>query len=147
MSCSSQLLHLQQLDLDLDDKSTAPTPLLQTLQLPTKIYSLSYAPTTKTLIVSMANRKIYVYDIDDLSKPDPVPKQQRESALKFMTRSVAVMADGQGESRMPFGLFRSIRSRERGTCCMLTEWSFVFGGHVDRLGIRLDRRQDRGRVL
>jgi cell cycle arrest protein BUB3 len=40
----------------------------------------------------MSNRKIHVYDV---RKMDEI-SQQRESALKFMTRSIAVMADGQG---------------------------------------------------
>jgi cell cycle arrest protein BUB3 len=85
---------------------SAPTPLKESLTLPTKIYSLAYAPTTRTLIVSMANRKVFVYNLDinelksNLSSGQGglgKPQQERESALKFMTRSVAVMADGQGE--------------------------------------------------
>lgn len=84
---------------------SAPTPLKESLTLPTKIYSLAYAPTTRTLIVSMANRKVFVYNLDvnelksNLSSGQGglgKPQQERESALKFMTRSVAVMADGQG---------------------------------------------------
>jgi hypothetical protein len=55
----------------------------------------------------MANRKVFVYNLDvnelksNLSSGQGglgKPQQERESALKFMTRSVAVMADGQGES-------------------------------------------------
>jgi cell cycle arrest protein BUB3 len=89
---------------------SAPTPLKESLTLPTKIYSLAYAPTTRTLIVSMANRKVFVYNLDinelksNLSSGQGglgKPQQERESALKFMTRSVAVMADGQGESYSP----------------------------------------------
>jgi hypothetical protein len=54
----------------------------------------------------MANRKVFVYNLDinelksNLSSGQGglgKPQQERESALKFMTRSVAVMADGQGE--------------------------------------------------
>ncbi|KAJ9111131.1 hypothetical protein QFC19_001330 [Naganishia cerealis] len=44
-------------------------------------------------VVSMAHRNVHVYDVRKLEEP----KQKRESALKFMTRSVACMADGKGE--------------------------------------------------
>lgn len=42
----------------------------------------------------MAHRNVHVYDVRKLEEP----KQKRESALKFMTRSVACMADGKGTS-------------------------------------------------
>lgn len=41
----------------------------------------------------MAHRNVHVYDVRKLEEP----KQKRESALKFMTRSVACMADGKGK--------------------------------------------------
>lgn len=71
--------------------------IIKTLELGNKIFSLGYAPATHTLLVSMSNRKINVYDAQTLTAPgETVPTQQRESALKFMTRSIAVMADGKG---------------------------------------------------
>lgn len=46
----------------------------------------------------MAHRHVYVYDVAKLAAAtDKIPaSQERESALKFMTRSIATMADGKG---------------------------------------------------
>lgn len=46
-----------------------------------------------TLVVAMASRMFHIYDIRKMD----APAQQRESSLKFMTRSLACMVDGQGE--------------------------------------------------
>jgi cell cycle arrest protein BUB3 len=45
------------------------------------------------LVVSMASRLFNIYDIRQME----APIQERESSLKFMTRSLACMVDGQGE--------------------------------------------------
>jgi cell cycle arrest protein BUB3 len=49
----------------------------------------------------MAHRHVHVYSLPDLTSAAEgqalKPAQERESALKFMTRSVACMADGQGK--------------------------------------------------
>lgn len=53
----------------------------------------------------MAHRRVSVFDLAQLAKStlqddkngELAPKSARESALKFMTRSVACMADGKGE--------------------------------------------------
>jgi cell cycle arrest protein BUB3 len=45
-----------------------------------------------TLVVAMASRLFNIYDIRKME----APVQQRESSLKFMTRSLACMMDGQG---------------------------------------------------
>jgi cell cycle arrest protein BUB3 len=45
------------------------------------------------LVVAMASRLFFIYDIRNME----APIQERESSLKFMTRSLACMADGQGE--------------------------------------------------
>lgn len=45
-----------------------------------------------TLVVAMASRLFNIYDIRKMD----TPTQQRESSLKFMTRSIACMSDGQG---------------------------------------------------
>jgi cell cycle arrest protein BUB3 len=49
--------------------------------------------TRNTLVVAMASRIFHIYDIRKMDSP----AQQRESSLKFMTRSLACMVDGQGE--------------------------------------------------
>ena len=45
-----------------------------------------------TMITNTTHSKVNVYDVKDLEKPI----QERESALKFMTRSIGMMADGRG---------------------------------------------------
>jgi len=60
--------------------------------LPSKVYAASFAPTSSSLLISMAHRNVHVYDVRKMQEPT----QKRESALKFMTRSVACMADGKG---------------------------------------------------
>lgn len=67
--------------------------------LPSKALHLSYAPSTQKLLVSMAQRFVWVYDLRDLSvgtQAREVSKSERESALKLLTGSVACMADGKG---------------------------------------------------
>lgn len=71
----------------------AANALVATHQLPSKVYCASFAPASSSLVVSMAHRNVHVYDVRRLDEP----KQKRESALKFMTRSVACMADGKGK--------------------------------------------------
>ncbi|KAI0765911.1 WD40 repeat-like protein [Trametes elegans] len=44
------------------------------------------------LVVAMASRKYHIYDIRKMDEP----AQIRESSLKFMTRALACMPDGQG---------------------------------------------------
>lgn len=51
----------------------------------------------------MAHRNVHVYDVRRLDEP----KQKRESALKFMTRSVACMADGKGTSGITVHMTRN----------------------------------------
>lgn len=70
-----------------------------TQTLPAKPHHLSYAPTTQTLLVSMAKRHVWVYKLPDLASASPgadVARSERESALKLLTGSVACMADGKG---------------------------------------------------
>jgi cell cycle arrest protein BUB3 len=45
-----------------------------------------------TIVVAMAARKFHIYDIRQMEKP----KQERESSLRFMTRAVACMPNGEG---------------------------------------------------
>ncbi|ORY34717.1 WD40-repeat-containing domain protein [Naematelia encephala] len=79
---------------------SAEIPLRSTQTLPSRVYNLSLAASTSTLLVSMAHRHVYVYKLPELAavqEGQPLrPSQERESALKFMTRSVACMIDGKG---------------------------------------------------
>ncbi|EEB88033.1 hypothetical protein MPER_14369, partial [Moniliophthora perniciosa FA553] len=44
-----------------------------------------------TLVVAMASRLFNIYDVRKMD----MPAQQRESSLKYMTRSVACMVTGE----------------------------------------------------
>nr|GAT53707.1 predicted protein [Mycena chlorophos] len=57
---------------------------------PERVYAIDM--TNHNIVVAMASRLFNVYDIRNMAKPS----QQRESSLKYMTRSLACMADGQG---------------------------------------------------
>jgi len=81
-----------------------------TIPLPSKPFSLSVTPSK--LVVAMANRAIYIYDLGSLkllagqaapsdeSRNENIveiePWQQRESSLKFMTRAVSCMPNDEG---------------------------------------------------
>jgi len=58
---------------------------------PERIYAIDSV--NHTLVVGMASRLFHIYDI---RKMDTVA-QERESSLKYMTRSLACMPDGQGQ--------------------------------------------------
>ncbi|KAG0140609.1 hypothetical protein CROQUDRAFT_664948 [Cronartium quercuum f. sp. fusiforme G11] len=80
--------------------------------LPSKVYSLDTS--ADKLVVAMGNRRIWVWDLRKLSEAvekvnefsqngiigepvmPPPPLQERESSLKFMTRSIRCMPNGQG---------------------------------------------------
>ncbi|KAJ5097960.1 Mitotic checkpoint protein BUB3.2 [Penicillium argentinense] len=78
------------------------------IPLPSKPFSLSITPTK--LVVAMASRSFYIYDLKSLAlltaqadgastdgnKVEIEPWQRRESSLKFMTRCVACMPDDAG---------------------------------------------------
>ncbi|KAF9031299.1 WD40-repeat-containing domain protein [Panaeolus papilionaceus] len=57
---------------------------------PERIYAIDHV--NNTLVVAMASRLFHIYDIRKMD----APAQQRESSLKYMTRSLACMPDGQG---------------------------------------------------
>ncbi|KAG2008923.1 WD40 repeat-containing protein [Coprinopsis cinerea AmutBmut pab1-1] len=57
---------------------------------PERIYAMDIVNTN--LVVAMASRLFHIYDVRNMSKP----MQERESSLKYMTRSLACMLDGQG---------------------------------------------------
>lgn len=65
---------------------------VSTHALPERVYNMDLVH--HTLVVAMASRLFHIYDVRNMSEP----AQTRESSLKFMTRSLACMADGQGAS-------------------------------------------------
>ncbi|KAF2428317.1 nuclear pore complex subunit [Tothia fuscella] len=78
---------------------------VSTIQLPHKAYSISLSPSK--LVVAMANRAVYIYDIKTLkdatyrsqtpqSTINVEPWQQRESSMKFQIRAVACMPNDSG---------------------------------------------------
>nr|KAJ3420440.1 hypothetical protein HK105_005663 [Polyrhizophydium stewartii] len=71
-----------------DDRT--PSVHIGTFAQPERVYSMS--TTQNKLVVAMAARAIYVYDLRNLSEPE----QRRESSLKFMTRKVACIPSGEG---------------------------------------------------
>ncbi|KAM6503085.1 WD40-repeat-containing domain protein [Amanita muscaria] len=66
------------------------TPPQSTLSAPERIYQLDIV--NNTLVVAMASRLFHIYDIRNMEKP----AQERESSLKYMTRSLACMPSGEG---------------------------------------------------
>jgi cell cycle arrest protein BUB3 len=77
------------------------------LSLPSKVFAVSITPTK--LVVGMASRAFYIYEISTLAKaaaeavvqssPSMIevdPYQRREGSLKFMTRAVATMPTDSG---------------------------------------------------
>ncbi|KAH7929920.1 WD40 repeat-like protein [Leucogyrophana mollusca] len=68
----------------------ASTAEQSTHTLPERVYHTDLV--NNTLVVAMASRLFHIYDVRKMD----MPAQQRESSLKYMTRSLACMADGQG---------------------------------------------------
>jgi cell cycle arrest protein BUB3 len=61
-----------------------------TVDLPERVYSMDVNETK--LVVALAERMIYIYDLRNFSEP----LQKRESALKYQTRIVKCTLDGEG---------------------------------------------------
>lgn len=70
-----------------DPRASAET---STHDMPYKVFAMSN--TGHTLVVAMAARSVYLYDLRNMAEP----WQRRESSLKFMTRTVKCMPNGQG---------------------------------------------------
>ncbi|KAG6854543.1 hypothetical protein C0991_005455 [Blastosporella zonata] len=70
--------------------SRANSPQHSSHDTPERVYQLDLV--NNTLVVAMASRLFNIYDVRKMDSPI----QQRESSLKFMTRSLACMPDGQG---------------------------------------------------
>ncbi|KAG5519249.1 hypothetical protein PMAC_002337 [Pneumocystis sp. 'macacae'] len=63
---------------------------LSVYKLPQKVFSMDSI--NYKLVIAMANRIVYIYDLRNMNEP----MQQRESSLKFMTRVVKCIPNGQG---------------------------------------------------
>ncbi|ODQ64827.1 WD40 repeat-like protein [Nadsonia fulvescens var. elongata DSM 6958] len=62
----------------------------QRISLPGKVFSMDIAK--NYIVVGMSNRQVSIYDVRQLSRA----LQERESSLKYMTRAISCMPDGQG---------------------------------------------------
>lgn len=60
--------------------------------LPERVYNMDLVNSSGSLVVALAGRTVEVYDVRKMGEA----KQKRESSLKFMTKSLAAMPDGQG---------------------------------------------------
>ena len=70
----------------------ASNPQQSSHDLPERVYNMDLV--NHILVVAMASRLFHIYDIRKMDSP----AQIRESMLKFMTRALACMPDGQGIS-------------------------------------------------
>lgn len=70
----------------------APTAQVASHATPERVYALDHV--NNTLVVALASRLFHIYDVRKMD----TPAQQRESSLKYMTRSLACMPDGEGAS-------------------------------------------------
>ncbi|KAH9937962.1 WD40 repeat-like protein [Amylocystis lapponica] len=68
----------------------AASPQQSSHDLPERVYNMDLV--NHNLVVAMASRLFHIYDIRKMD----APAQTRESSLKFMTRALACMTDGQG---------------------------------------------------
>jgi cell cycle arrest protein BUB3 len=95
----SPLSHLQPPSPD----STSTPPGGRTILLPAK--PLALTSTADRLVVAMAERLVYVFDLGRLAAGKgegwAEPEQKRESALKGVTRDVEGMSDGLGARAWP----------------------------------------------
>ncbi|KAG5645741.1 hypothetical protein DXG03_005437 [Asterophora parasitica] len=90
-SCDSNVLITGSWDRTLrfwDSRATSPQQ--SSYETPERVYQLDLV--NNTLVVALASRLFHIYDIRKMD----TPAQQRESSLKYMTRSLACMPDGQG---------------------------------------------------
>ncbi|TDL25339.1 WD40 repeat-like protein [Rickenella mellea] len=65
-------------------------PHQSTHNLPERVYNMDI--TGNTLVVALASRLFHIYDVRKMDSPP----MERESSLKYLTRGLACMIDGQG---------------------------------------------------
>ncbi|PVG01361.1 WD40 repeat-like protein [Serendipita vermifera] len=68
----------------------SPRPLVGSYNQPERVYHMDIVG--NTLVAAMGGRKINIYDVRKMDKPS----QERESSLRFMTRALACMPNGEG---------------------------------------------------
>ncbi|THV00732.1 WD40 repeat-like protein [Dendrothele bispora CBS 962.96] len=68
----------------------AQTPEQASYETPERVYQMDLV--NNNLVVAMASRLFNIYDVRKMD----TPAQQRDSSLKYMTRSLACMATGEG---------------------------------------------------
>ncbi|KAH9059185.1 WD40 repeat-like protein [Lactarius vividus] len=68
----------------------APTAQQSSHQLPERVYFMDTVG--HRLVLALASRLFHIFDLRKMDTPE----QTRESSLKFLTRALACMADGQG---------------------------------------------------
>eukprot|EP00898_Chlorokybus_atmophyticus_P000287 jgi/Chlat1/1259/Chrsp115S00762 len=73
-----------------DPRSPADRALIGTVALPDRVYTISRS--AERLVVGTAGRHVLIYDLRNMS----VPEQQRESSLKYQTRSIRCYPDNTG---------------------------------------------------
>lgn len=71
-----------------------PGRATSTAQLPDKVYSLGLSD--NRIVVGMAGRHVYVYDMRTMGAVDSKPEQVRQSSLKYQTRCIRCFPDGRG---------------------------------------------------
>src|SRR5258705_5156998 len=69
----------------------APSTQQSSHEVPERVYFMVLS--NNMLVVAMASRLFHIFDIRKMDAPE----QTRESSLKFMTRALACMSDGQGK--------------------------------------------------
>ena len=73
-----------------DVRNPSATKLIDTHHLPEKVFTMDIQQ--NYLIVGLAQRLIYIYDIRQMKEP----LQKRESSLKYMTRCIRGFPNGEG---------------------------------------------------
>ena len=83
----------------------APTAQQSSYQLPERVYLMDTVG--HGLVVALASRLFHIFDVRKMDKPE----QTRESSLKFLTRALACMSDGEGALSLTFKFYLYIKSR------------------------------------
>jgi cell cycle arrest protein BUB3 len=73
------------------DSRAAQSAVLK-CELQERVYDMDISPTSSLLVVGLAGRTTEIYDVRKMEEP----MQKRESSLKYMTRAVACMHNGEG---------------------------------------------------
>jgi cell cycle arrest protein BUB3 len=77
----------------------ASTAQQSSQQLPERVYFMDTVG--NRLVIALASRLFHIFDVRKMDTPE----QTRESSLKFLTRALACMSDGQGNALPLLSLF------------------------------------------